>query len=257
MKVNYNEIENYSYTKYIFELKKLCHIHKIDIKIIGYKDFKEIGQRYPIYRIIVNPKAKNKICITAGVHGHEIAGPLCMLEIFSNPKKYFNRKISYQIYPCINPTSFDLRQRMNSDGVDLNELTKLSLHGKKYSEVKAFYDDIKYWPMDIFLTLHEDVDLNEFYAYVFENKPEPIYRKIIERWRTSFNGILNKKTIYGDKVIDGLIINIHDKSFEDHLYSNKMTRIAICTETPGLLPLENRIRMNIDNIKILSDYLIK
>lgn len=255
MKINFKEVENYSYAKYIFELEKLCHIHKIEIEIIGYEDFEKIGQKYPLYRITVNPMAAKRMCIVAGVQAYEIAGPLSMLEIFSSPHEIFNSQISYRIYPCINPTSFDLRQRMDDDGVDLNELTMQSIRGRKYGEVKIFYNDIKDWPMDIFISLHEDVDLKEFYAYVFEDKTEEIYRIIINRWRNDFGGILKGGEIYGDKVIDGLIINDHDNSFEDYLFTNKMTKLAICTETPGLLPLDNRIKMNIDNIRILSDYL--
>ncbi len=256
MKINYQEVENYSYAKYIYELEKLCHIHKIDMEIIGYEEFEKIGEKYPLYRITVNPKAAKRVCIVAGVQAYEIAGPLCMLEIFSNPHEMLSSQVSYRIYPCINPTSFDLRQRMDDDGVDLNELTPQTLHGRKYGEVKVFYDDIKDWEMDIFISLHEDVDLKEFYAYVFENNPEPVYRKIIDRWRNDFYGVLNDKEIYGDKVVDGLIINDHDNSFEDYLFTNKMAKLAICTETPGLLPLENRVRMDIDNVRILSEHLI-
>ena len=258
MKINYQEVEHYSYAKYVFELKKLCHIHKIDIDIIGYEDFEKIGQKYPLYRITVNPTIGKRMCIVAGVQAYEIAGPLSMLEIFSNPQEIFNKHVSYRIYPCINPTSFDLRQRMDDDGVDLNELTKQSLRSKKYREVKAFHDDIKEWNMDIFLSLHEDVDLKEFYAYVFESKdkPEPVYEKIVNRWKDDFGGVLKDKKIYGDKDQDGLVINVHDNSFEDYLFTNNMAKLALCTETPGLLPLENRIRMDVDNIRILSDSLM-
>lgn len=260
MKMNYKEVENYSYARYILKLKKLCEAHEINMEIIGYEDFERIGQRYPLYRIMVNPEADKRMCIVAGVQAYEIAGPLSMLDIFANPEDVFNDHVSYRIYPCINPTSFDLRQRTDDDDVDLNQLSKDSLKDKRYREVRAFCDDIKCdmeaWKMDIFLTLHEDVDLKEFYAYVFEEKTEPIYRKIIERWRYDFGGILKDEKIYGDVLEDGLIINRHDESFEDYLFTNKITRLAICTETPGLLPLESRVKMNIDNIRILSDHLI-
>lgn len=254
MDINYKEIENYSYAKYIFELKKLCHIHKFKVDIIGYEDFEKIRQKYPLYKIVINPKADKRMCIVGGVQAYEIAGPLSFLKLFSSHHDVINSKVSYWIYPCINPTSFDLRQRMDDDGVDLNKLTRGSLRSGKYREIKAFYDDIKNWKMDVFLTMHEDVDLREFYAYVFEEKPEPIYRKIVDRWRNDFGGVLKDDKIYGDDVKDGLIINRYDQSIEDYLFSNKMTQLAICTETPGLLSLENRIRMNIDNIRILSDY---
>ncbi|MEI7480114.1 MAG: hypothetical protein WCJ59_00615 [bacterium] len=255
MKVNYQEIENYSYAKYIYELKKLCHVHKVNIDIIGYEDFEKIGQKYPIYRITINPEASKRMCVVAGVQAYEIAGPLSMLDIFSNPHDLFNSHVSYRIYPCINPTSFDLRQRMDDDGVDLNSLTKWSLRDKRYKEVQVFFEDIKNWNMDIFVSLHEDVDLKEFYAYIFEEEPKVIYRKIIERWRNDFGGILKDNKIYGDNVMDGLIINDHDDSFEDYLYTNKIAKIALCTETPGLLSLEERIRMDVDNLRILSDSL--
>jgi len=257
MKINSNEIEQYSYAKYIYELRKLCFIHKINMEVIGHKVFDKIKQSYPLYRITINPTASKRICIISGVHGYEIAGVLSFLEIFSNPKKLFNDDISYRIYPCINPTAFDLRQRMNDFSVDLNELTWQSLKSKKYMEVKTFYEDVKNWSMDIFLSMHEDVSMKEFYAYVFEEKEEPVYRKIISKRKKDPFGVLKKKKIYGDVVSNSLIINVHDNSLEDYLFTNKMVRLSICTETPGLLLLKDRIKMNIDNIKILSNYLIK
>ncbi len=251
--INYQEIEKYSYAKYIFELQKLCHIHKVDIKIIGYEKFEKIDESYPIYRIEINPKAKKRMCIMAGVQAYEIAGPLTMLELFQDPHSFFDKDVCYRIYPLLNPTSFDLRQRPDDDGVDLNELTPQSIRGRKFGEVKCFYEDIKDWEMDIFVSLHEDVDSSFFYMYVYENEKVPVYRKIIERWNLEPGLVLKDKKIYGD-ITDGngILINKYDNSIEDYLYSKKMTKISLCTETPGLLPLEKRIKMNIENIRILK-----
>lgn len=79
-KLNLN-IENYSYLKFLTELIKICNIHKINKKIIGFKNIKKLGITNPIYRLILNPKSKKTIVIATGEHGAETGGPLSILSI--------------------------------------------------------------------------------------------------------------------------------------------------------------------------------
>lgn len=249
--------EHYSYAKYIKELLTLCNKHKIKFKIIGYEKYEKIDMSYPIYHIIINPNAKIDFCICAGVQAYEIAGPLTILHLLQTPQKYFNRKIRYHIFPLINPTSFDLRQRFDDDNRDLNTITKQTLKSKNYREVQAFIRDIGKKYSDAFLSLHEDNDERRFYAYVFEKAIEPVYRKIINQIG-KHNKILDQKLIYGDKSqAEGLIINEHDRSFEDYLFTHKQAGISICTETPGKLALNKRISMNTQVIMLLTKFLLK
>jgi hypothetical protein len=247
-------IENYSYARLIDEIISVCKKRKYQIDIIGYEKFEKIGMIYPLYRIIIHPHQKKNIhCIVAGIHGYEIAGPLSILELVKKPGKYLSKKICYHIYPIINPTGFDLRTRYDDEKRELNTINPKILKSRKYGEVKAFYDHVKNKYFKVFISLHEDVDEHRFYEYVFEEKEKLIYRTIIARVAKKHK-ILKASKIYGDKSDgSGLIINSHDRSFEDFLFVNNKADIAVCTETPGKIPIKERISINLNNIKILSN----
>lgn len=85
-----------------------------------------------------------------------------------------------------------------------------------------------------------------------KKKVQPIYRKIIREVAKIFD-IWTDSYIYGDKTDrNGLIINEHDRSLEDYLFCNKRAEVSLCTETPGLLSLDSRIQVNLENIRLLS-----
>lgn len=163
-------LEHYSHAKYIFELTKLCQKFQIPYKIIGQVQFDKIGLTYPIYRIVVNPSAHKNFCLVAGVQAYEIAGPLTILRLIKERKKYLSNSLRYIIYPLFTPSSFDLRQRNNDKNRDVNGLDKAVLASSNFPEVQVFYKDIKNLSFEVFLSLHEDVDEKRFYAYVFEKK---------------------------------------------------------------------------------------
>ena len=246
---------NYSYAKLISELVKSAKRHGFLFEIIGYEKFEKIGIDYPIYRFTVNAEGGRPFCLVAGVHGYEVAGSLSILELFKNRDKYLNEDVCYSIYPVINPTSFDLRQRYDDDDRDMNTLNKKTLKSKNYREIQAFYKDIKGKSFDVFLSLHEDVSAEKFYAYIFEEDKEAVYRKMITLVSGGC-GILKKKKIYDDDSDGkGLVINKHDQSFEDRLYCQDRAEISLSTETPGKLSISERIKINLANIKLFSDYI--
>lgn len=251
------KLENYSYARYLSELLTLCNKHHIKHNIIGFENFKKIKMIDPLYNIIVNPRAKIHFLITCGVQAYEIASPLTILTLMHHPEKYLDKNICYRIYPMINPTSFDLRQRCDEDHHDLNTLTKATLKSKNFVEVKDFYQDIKGKKFDFFLDMHEDIDENRFYMYPFEKKKEKIYRDMIKSV-SKHHRIWKAKSIYGAKSDgQGLILNAHDRSFEDRLFRDRIAALSVCTETPGKLSLESRVHINLNNIKLISRYLLR
>ena len=141
------------------------------------------------------------------------------------------------------------------DDRDMNTLNKKTLKSKNYREIQAFYKDIKGKSFDVFLSLHEDVSAEKFYAYIFEEDKEAVYRKMITLVSGGC-GILKKKKIYDDDSDGkGLVINEHDQSFEDRLYCQDRAEISLSTETPGKLSISERIKINLANIKLFSDYI--
>lgn len=247
-------IEFYSYARLIDEILTHSKKKKFQVEVIGHEEYEKTGITYPLYRLVINPKQKKQThCIVAGIHGYEIAGPLSILELVKNSNDYLNKNICYHVYPVINPVGFDLRTRYDDEKCDLNTINKKVLKSWKFNEVKVFYDHVKKAKFDAFISLHEDVDEHRFYEYIFETKKKNIYRKIIKEVSKNHK-IWKTDNIYGDESDrKGLIINSHDQSFEDFLFVNNQADVAMCTETPGRLPIEERIAINLKNIKILSN----
>ena len=242
-----NESKNFSSAKLINDIITLCNIHRIKYKIIGLEVFEKINQTYPIYQIVINPKAKYKFCIIAGVHGSEIAGPFTILEALKKPEKFFESKIRYDIFPLINPTGFDLGRRYDDDNRDLNCLNKKTLKSKNYREIQAFNEATKKQRFDALISLHEDLPQTKFYAYIFEKGKNPLYRKIISSTEKKID-IWKTKNIYenfSDK--KGLVINAHNQAIEDRLYCQGRAKISLTTETPGKIPLKERVKINLDS----------
>ncbi len=238
------------------EMVRLCNIHRFKYEVIGHEKFEKISQEYPLYKIVINPKGKVKFCIIAGVHGDEIAGPFTILKMLENPKNFFDKEIRYDIFPLINPTAFDLKRRFDDDNRDLNLLNKKILKNKNYQEIKYFNESIKSEKFDALISLHEDLLKSKFYAYIYEDKENSLYRKIINSTQKiveiSKQKTIDKKRSDGN----GLIINVNDQSMEGGLYRQGRAKISLTTETPGKLSLEKRIKINLNNIKIINKYLI-
>ncbi|MBU2612377.1 MAG: succinylglutamate desuccinylase/aspartoacylase family protein [Nanoarchaeota archaeon] len=239
------------YSDFTKEILKLSRINNYSKKIVGYKESKWMNNPFPIYKLEVNKKAKTKFCIVAGVHGDEIAGPYSIIELLKRPK-FFKKEIYYQIFPVINPTAFELQRRNNDKGRDINCLNKKTLKSKNYKEIQFFYKEVQNENFDFFISMHEDLDVDKAYGYIYENDFEKIYRKLFRRerkWKT--------KKIYGDKSDgQGLVKNVHDHSLEDRLFSMGKTKLSIATETPGKLNLERRIIMNLKNLEIINNHLL-
>ena len=251
-----NKLDSYTYAQLMQEIVGLCRKHKLKCEIIGTEKFEKVNQSYPIYKISVNPKAKLKFCVIAGVHGDEIAGHFTIVELLKNPKKYLSPDINYSIFPVVNPTGFDLRKRFDDDSRDLNCLDKRTLKSKNYKEIRAFYNSLKKESFDVFISFHEDLDQTKFYSYVFEKSKEPLYREIINSVKKT-TPIWKTDKIYGNQSDQhGLIINEHDRSLEDSLYCRNMAKASLATETPGKLPLSKRIKINLANIRVINKYLL-
>lgn len=255
--MNYDKIEHYSYGKLIFELIKLAELHKFEVKLIGQEKFKKINAVYPIYRITINPEAKIKFCIATGMHGDEIAGPLSIYYLLKNPKKYFDPKICYYIYPTISPTAFDLRRRFDDDNKELNSLSQKTLRNRCYHEIKCYFKDFKKLKIDAFLSIHEDVGQEKFYAYI-NSYDQEIYEQIMKNGKRHF-GIMERRKIDGRfSNRKGMIIGGHDRSTEDWIFTHKKPFVCLTTETPAKnKDLKLRIDTDLKNIQILNKYIIK
>jgi hypothetical protein len=226
--------------EYFKEIEDICKLKDFKIHTLGF-----IGKRkeYPLLTIEINHnnKTKRTVCFSCGIHGYEIAGPLSALKFLKQFKKTKIKNTKIIIFPLINPYGYNHNIRLNHNDLDLNRLFCVK---RPKDENKLLIDYIKKQNIVFFHSLHEDVDENRFYIYLYEMHKEPIYNKILKIAKKIIPIDLDKK-IYADKANHGLILNKHDGSFEDYMFL-KGTPFSMCTETPGKKPLQKRIKLNIE-----------
>ncbi len=237
--------EYISYEKYLWLLMDEAHHHKLPIEVIGYETSKRSRIQYPIYRLIIHPNLKETVCIVAGLHGNEIAGPLSIPHMITNILHELPEHYRYVIYPMINPSGFDLRQRFDADNRDLNAIYSTTLKSGNYHEVQEFYQDaLKFAPFEAVITLHEDSERDQFYMYGLGKENLPYYHAIcgfariwIEPWSNAeIEGCCTDEHGF-------ILSNARDHAFDGALYKQGLTKLAFTYETPGRLDLNFRVNM--------------
>ncbi len=237
--------EYFSYEKFLWILLNEAHQHKLPMEIIGSEISRRTGINYPLYRLIVHPEITDTVCIVSGIHGNEIAGPLSILKIvdaiiYDLPEHY-----RYVIYPMINPSGFDLRQRFDADQRDLNAIYGATLRSKNYFEVQTFYQDaLNFAPFEAVITLHEDSEQDKFYMYGLGKENLEFYHAVCGFAKTCLQPWMNGE-IEGCTTDElGFILSTaRDHAFDGALYKSRKTKMAFTFETPGRLACEFRVKM--------------
>lgn len=232
------------YTDYLKKLLLICDKKKIHIKKIG-----KI-HNFPMYKIIINPKAKKAVCFSAGIHGDEIASSWAILKFLEEYDSSKFPDIKIIIFPVASPTAFNMKKRYNYLNKELNgRFCDKRLTG----ENKILLSSLKKEKILFFHSLHEDVDEKRFYLYNFEKKEEKIYRGIIKLAKTFFP-INNSRKIYKDPAVNGMIINRQDGSFEDRLFRDGAI-YSMCTETPGKQSIKKRVELSVAIMKLVINFI--
>jgi hypothetical protein len=107
----------------------------------------------------------HRICLSAGIHGDEPAGPLAALELLRQNR--WPESVEIFLVPCLNPAGFMLNRRENAGGIDLNR----DYLNPKSAETRAHIAWLERQPhFDLYLCLHEDWESHGFYLY--EQNPD-------------------------------------------------------------------------------------
>jgi predicted deacylase len=124
-----------------------------------------------LHRKPLSPRASSptpRIYISTGIHGDEPAGPLAALRLLQENRWPADAEL--WLLPCLNPSSFVLNIRGNTDGKDLNR----DYRHQETAEVAAHVRWLQRQPrFDLYLCLHEDWESHGFYLYEQnpDNKP--------------------------------------------------------------------------------------
>ena len=198
---------------------------------------------------------KPNVLIAAGFHGDEPAGSWGILHFLKTfPKDLIT--INFSFLPLVNPTGFRNAMRTNNWGEDPNRGFYHTISGKPEPSREGLIllnhlSLLKYLAKDIFVSLHEDWELSQFYIYTFEDTDTPgIFSDILRSAEAKFFEPYPDGPLEGGKVKDGIIFKLCDGAFEDLLFHEGVPRTA-CTESPGNLDINKRIEANsciIDNI---------
>jgi predicted deacylase len=235
----------FSYEKFLWCLLAETRSHRISAEIIGSEISRRTGINYPLYRLVVHPKVKETICIVSGIHGNEIAGPLSILKIVDTIIHELPDEFRFVIYPMINPSGFDLRQRFDADMRDLNAIYSDTMKSRNYFEVQTFYHDaLKFAPFEAVITLHEDSDREKFYMYGLGKQNLDFYHAVCGFAKTCIPPWMNGEIEGCTTDEHGLILsNARDHAFDGALYKKGLAKTAFTFETPGKLDCHFRVKM--------------
>lgn len=256
--------------------------------LINYGTVRE-NQKYPLNKIIVNPRYKKTLLITSGFHGEEFNGPISLLEIFDEVATYAKKmRVRLVVYPCVNPSGFDLHQRYNASGEKQNndflryviedgKVVSILKKDEPFTEIKAVNSpakEVRLLKIDMFssflgapagvLDIHQqkgNLKTGEFYAYIFNLRAT--YRRIMKKLGRVAKVAKNDPAMNfdkGRKVLyrideDGLIV-LHDGTLTDMFY-RLGSKFVVTAETKTTLPLEQVSQINLIWIKELIKLIAK
>lgn len=209
---------------------------------------------YPIW-LMQSPQhhpERPNLLISTGFHGEESAGPWGLLYLLAQLDERMFKRANLSLLPLVNPTGFANGHRFNELGENPNrgfyienDKPKVgndtSFEGKVLLENAAMLSELS---RDGILTCHEDVLMTETYVYTFEPEQSPGH--FSHRLRDvlgQYFPIAKDGNIDDCPVKDGVIFNHYDSSFESFLV-RRGASVGCCSETPGQMPLDQRIKAN-------------
>ncbi len=249
---------------------------------------RENRKNYRLYKTVINPRFKKTLLITSGFHGEEFNGPISLLGFFDEVTAFAKEmRVRLVVYPCVNPSGFDLRKRYNASNERQNNdfmryITKkeklvgtllkkdgpfnaFKIVDSPAKEVRLLKNDVlKYIspaPHGV-LDIHQDhLKAGDFYAYIFSKRE--IYLKIMNQLKEIAEVAKNVPAMNfedGRKVYyrideDGFIL-LHDGTITDMFY-RLGSEFVVTSETNTTLPLEKVCQINLIWIKELIKLIVK
>lgn len=93
------------------------HASVAQVETVG--EVQEAGRTFALLK--ASTPGERRLLVTAGFHGDEVAGPLTLLAhlpaLVAHARE---RNVGLSIFPCVNPSGFDIRTRYNASGTSPN-----------------------------------------------------------------------------------------------------------------------------------------
>ncbi len=140
----------------------------LEVQTIGKVTYEVASEAvsYPLIKLVLGPESARVLLIDAGIHGEEIAGPLSLLEYLEEIVAYAKeRGVGLIIYPCINPSAFDAKNRYNRKGemVENDFLRYVRDHALIGDLRKSADHDSWVWSSDPLLNLQLSEEMRLFH----------------------------------------------------------------------------------------------
>lgn len=256
-------------------------------KLQTYGAVKENRKNYRLYKTVINPQYRQTLLITSGFHGEEFNGPISLLTIFDEVVRFAKKmRVRLIVYPCVNPSGFDLHKRYNaSDESQNNDFMRYEIEGGKwvgtlqpgeaflsYKIVDSGAKEVRLLKRDVLkydvprgaLDIHQqegDLKTGDFYAYIFDRKST--YRKIMQKLKKVAKVAKNDPAMNfedGRKIYyridnEGFIV-LHDGTLTDMFY-RLGSKFVVTSETDTTMPLEKVCQINLIWIKELIKLIAK
>jgi hypothetical protein len=205
------------------------------------------------------PKKLNAT-ISAGIHGDEPAGVEAVIEFLSAnvANEHLLSQFYFTIFPCDNPSGWELGTRENAVGIDLNR-EFAARHPS--TEVALIMKALDGRCFDLVIEMHEDIDAPGFYMYELVNDPSKhVGEQIIQAVISAGYPVDERECIEGMQAFGGLIRPKKSRRFrKTHLpkavYTYRTCGGHVITLEPpaSMLPLEDRVKIELMGMSIALD----
>ncbi len=185
--------------------------------------------------------------LIAGIHGEEPAGPIAISENINLINK-LSKKVPIVLLPICNPLGYikdwrypyskyygtgDVKSVGDSEHylLDLKDTTKPRLKKPSCKESKLISNfvlkNFRNYPPVLVLDLHEDKDPRILECYIYSQgfwgHQDPIAKDIVGLLKKRKFKIKNSGfTRFKQKIVNGIVTNVHDSSIDELLASNRI-----------------------------------
>jgi predicted deacylase len=191
--------------------------------------------------------SSRRVFLGTGVHGDEPAAVTAVLQFLEERRWERYPRLSFTIFPCVNPNGYDLGIRENAAGDDVNR----SFHGEGTPESRAMRRVLEGDNFDYWIDAHEDYAEDGYYMFA---PTDTTWAADIARAVGQVGPINIKPEIDEMPILDGIVQfegAVRDR-FEErtdwpmayYLIKNFSER-GFTPETPGLKPLDLRVVMQL------------
>jgi len=227
----------------------------------SFGDFEADGRIYSIFMMQMGTPGKQRVLIASGIHGDEPASVEAVLNFMETNAGNYDllSRFHFTIFPCNNPTGWEMNTRENWQGIDLNRQFAAR---HPAPEVDLIMRTLQGRCFDLVFEMHEDVDAPGFYLYEIADDPKDhIAEKIVEAVESMGYPVNYNSTIEGMSAQGGIIRrSVNIKRFRKtrvpqaiYIYRTCGGHVITLEPPASMLSLEDRVRIELTALQIALD----